>query len=115
MSDSSQCASHVLDGRGGARPCKAKPAKGGVWCRAHHPETLKAKEEHRNAEARAGWAVYDAAGKARVARDALLQALLDAGQFNESHVPLANACAEALVEWKAAKTELAEKFGKVLR
>ena len=115
MSDSKKCAAHIADKNQIVRPCRAKPSaeeSGYWWCRSHLPSAEKAKEEHRNAEARAGWEVYDASKKARAARDALLQALLDAGRFDESHVPLANACAEALVVWQNAKTELAEKFGK---
>lgn len=83
-----------------------------MWCRAHNPDAVKAKEEHRSAEARAGWEVYDTRRRAREARDALGQALLEAGRFDKSHAPLAQAYAEALVAWKAAKTALAEKFGK---
>ena len=85
-----------------------------LWCSQHRPSVVKAKKCKANAEARAGFVGYDAREKARAARDALGQALLEAGQFDDSHAPLAQAYAEALVAWKAAKTELAEKFGKVL-
>lgn len=93
------------------RECK-RPGKheekGALWCSAHRPSALAAKEALGKARGRAGFAVYDAKNKAREARDALLGALVEAGGLTIECGPLASGFVDAMRELRAAEAALAE-------